>query len=151
MLNLPEIKSDADFEKILKESFTRPVLLFKYSPVCPISHYAERQLGAFLQKSPPGAPGAGSASASAPAAASGSSAAPGVASVPAADFSAYAVDVIGSRPVSRAIADKTGVVHQSPQALLFKDGRPIWHESHGELHQEIFAQALAAAGATSDA
>lgn len=41
-----------DFEKILEESRTKSVVLFKYSPICHMSTEAEYQLNEFL-KSPP--------------------------------------------------------------------------------------------------
>lgn len=43
------------------------------------------------------------------------------------------VDVIADRPVARGLAERCGVVHQSPQAILFENGRPIWHGSHGAI------------------
>lgn len=40
------------------------------------------------------------------------------------------VDVIADRPVARGIADRCGVRHESPQAILFELGKPAWHASH---------------------
>lgn len=40
------------------------------------------------------------------------------------------VNVISDRPVSRYIAEKTGVRHQSPQILLIKEGEVVWSDSH---------------------
>lgn len=34
------------------------------------------------------------------------------------------------RPVSDAIAEKTGHRHQSPQAFVIKDGKAIYHATH---------------------
>jgi bacillithiol system protein YtxJ len=42
----------------------------------------------------------------------------------------YFVDVIAERPLSQLIAAKTGVRHESPQALLVKDGKVIYSDSH---------------------
>jgi bacillithiol system protein YtxJ len=53
------------------------------------------------------------------------------------------VDVIADRPVARGIAERCGVAHASPQAILFVQGRPVWHASHGA----ITAGALEAAWA----
>lgn len=53
------------------------------------------------------------------------------------------VDVIGDRPVARGIAERCSVRHQSPQAILFEQGQPVWHASH----DAITADALAAAWA----
>jgi len=47
--------------------------------------------------------------------------------------------VVADRPVARGIAERCGVRHESPQAILFEAGRPVWHASHdaitlGALH-----------------
>ncbi len=42
----------------------------------------------------------------------------------------YYLDVIQYRELSRIIADKSAVAHQSPQMLLFKDGKCIYDSSH---------------------
>lgn len=34
------------------------------------------------------------------------------------------------RPISNALAEKTGQVHQSPQAFVIKDGKTIYHATH---------------------
>jgi bacillithiol system protein YtxJ len=46
------------------------------------------------------------------------------------DIKTYLVDVIAERPISQLIALKTGIIHESPQAILFKDGKPVYAESH---------------------
>ncbi|MGI8640018.1 MAG: bacillithiol system redox-active protein YtxJ [Pyrinomonadaceae bacterium] len=35
-----------------------------------------------------------------------------------------------SRNVSSALADKTSIRHESPQAIVIKDGKPVYHASH---------------------
>lgn len=40
------------------------------------------------------------------------------------------VRVIEERPVSLAFAERVGAKHASPQAVLVKDGKAIWHDSH---------------------
>lgn len=40
------------------------------------------------------------------------------------------VDVVGDRPTSQGIARLAAVQHESPQAILFEGGRPVWHTSH---------------------
>ncbi len=49
------------------------------------------------------------------------------------------VDVIADRAVARGIAERTGVRHESPQAILFELGAATWSASHeaitrGSLH-----------------
>ena len=53
----------------------------------------------------------------------------------------YLVDVITQRPLSRAIAAHLGIRHESPQAILFREGRVTWHASH----DDVTVAALAAA------
>ena len=57
-----------------------------------------------------------------------------------ADF--WRVLVIEDRPVSMYVADETGVRHQSPQAILFYRGKPVWDESHYRITEEDMEVAL---------
>ena len=52
----------------------------------------------------------------------------------------YLIDVIGQRPLSREIAVRLGVQHESPQTILIRGGAVRWHASH----YEVTAEALAA-------
>ena len=54
----------------------------------------------------------------------------------------YLVDVIRSRPLSRAIATRTGVTHESPQALVLRNGLVVWHGSHDEVTAEALRRAV---------
>ncbi len=47
-----------------------------------------------------------------------------------ADADINLVVVQKARNVSTAIADKTGVRHETPQAIVLKNGKPIYHASH---------------------
>lgn len=40
------------------------------------------------------------------------------------------VRVIEERPVSLEFANRVGAKHASPQAVLVKDGKAVWHDSH---------------------
>ena len=42
----------------------------------------------------------------------------------------YVVDVHAQRPLSLFIAAHFGIRHESPQAILVCEGRPVWHGSH---------------------
>jgi len=59
------------------------------------------------------------------------------------DVPVYLVDVVRSRPLSRYIADRIGVVHASPQAIILRGGVPAWHGSHFDLSAELIARRLA--------
>jgi bacillithiol system protein YtxJ len=54
-----------------------------------------------------------------------------------------AVLVIENRGLSNAIAERFGVRHESPQALLIKDGRVVWHASHWSITSDSLTEALA--------
>jgi len=62
-------------------------------------------------------------------------------STPAADL--FMVRVQGARDVSRAIADRLGIRHESPQVLLVSGGRVLWHASHFRVTARSIAAALA--------
>jgi len=51
------------------------------------------------------------------------------------------LDVIEQRPDSLAIAESTGVAHESPQALWIEDGDVAWHASHGAITRASLAEA----------
>ncbi|MBP1602592.1 MAG: hypothetical protein H6Q06_2743 [Acidobacteria bacterium] len=42
----------------------------------------------------------------------------------------FLVDVIDDRAISTEIARITSVRHESPQVLILKEGRVVWHASH---------------------
>jgi bacillithiol system protein YtxJ len=55
-----------------------------------------------------------------------------------------AVLVIENRNLSDTIAKRFGVRHESPQALLIKDGRVLWHASHWSITSDSLSGALVA-------
>ncbi|RPI19544.1 MAG: bacillithiol system redox-active protein YtxJ [Acidobacteria bacterium] len=46
------------------------------------------------------------------------------------DIPVYLVDVIRDRLISRALATRTGVRHESPQTIVLRRGAVAWHGSH---------------------
>jgi bacillithiol system protein YtxJ len=84
-------------------------LLFKHSPICPVSARAQSEYERWKAEQP--------------------------------DAPALFVDVIADRATARGISERTGVRHESPQAILFENGQATWHASHGS----ITAAALRAA------
>jgi bacillithiol system protein YtxJ len=54
----------------------------------------------------------------------------------------HRVLVIEDRPVSRHVAQETGVRHQSPQAILLHQGKPTWDASHYSITEEGMMAAL---------
>lgn len=53
------------------------------------------------------------------------------------------VDVIVDREVARGLAASCGVRHESPQAILFEQGRAVWHASHGAITRDTLHAAWA--------
>ncbi|MFZ5815925.1 MAG: bacillithiol system redox-active protein YtxJ [Bacillota bacterium] len=111
MADVKQLRTMEDLTAVLAESARQPVLIYKHSTACAVSSRAYREWQAFLTS-------------------------------PEADRVRHAwVRVIEERPVSLALSQRVGVAHQSPQALLIKEGRALWHASH----REITADALRAA------
>ena len=105
-----DIQQDDDLERLLEQSKSDPVLIFKHSTQCPISTQAYEEFTDFAE----GERG----------------------------LACGAVLVIENRRVSNVIAERFGVPHESPQALLIKDGRVIWHASHWSITSDSLAEAL---------
>ena len=52
------------------------------------------------------------------------------------------VDVQSARDVSGEIATITAVEHQSPQVIILRNGKPVWHKSHWSITKEAVEKAL---------
>lgn len=102
------------FEDALQESHSRQVLVFKHSATCPISSEAHEQWMSVVND-PETTP---------------------------APIHTYLI-VQEDRPVSNEIAERLGVRHESPQAILLHHGQPVWHTSHLAITRSALQQALA--------
>jgi bacillithiol system protein YtxJ len=102
-------------ETLRRASREHPVLVFKKSPICPVSHRAEAELERWLESL---------AESSA--------------------LSVARVDVIAQRELARGLTSELGIDHESPQALWFEGGELTWHGSHGSLTRARFGEQLAA-------
>ena len=88
------------------------VVVFKKSPICPVSTRAEYEFKKWLDR------------------------------LDADDTTRIAwIDVIAEKPLARGLTAALGIEHQSPQALWFSNGELSWHDSHGALTQGRFASA----------
>src|SRR3954454_1815996 len=88
-----------ELEAAIAESSEKPVLLFKHSRTCGVSHEALEALRAPVE----------------------------AAQVPA----AYTVITVQShRQLANEAGARLGVRHESPQAILLRNGRPVWSASH---------------------
>jgi len=113
--DLTSLEHVDELHRLIEESQSRPVLLFKHSYTCGTSMEALDELVAHLNDRGPER------------------------SAPHDDRSAphesrppqYAmVTVQTHRAVSNAVAQRLGVRHETPQALLIREGRVVWSASH---------------------
>ena len=58
----------------------------------------------------------------------------------------YRVDVVFGRPVSAYLAQRTGIAHHSPQAILLRGGEPAWSASHMGITADALEDGLGAGG-----
>ncbi len=56
--------------------------------------------------------------------------------------SVHLVDVLTQRELSRRIATRTGIRHESPQVILLRRGSPTWNASHYAITAEAVASHL---------
>ena len=47
-----------------------------------------------------------------------------------------------SRDVSREVEQRTGVRHETPQALVIRNGRAVWNASHFDITSDVVEQAV---------
>ncbi|RPI27208.1 MAG: bacillithiol system redox-active protein YtxJ [Acidobacteria bacterium] len=60
------------------------------------------------------------------------------------DIPVYLVDVIHNPAVSRSVAERTGIRHESPQTIVLRSGSVIWHASHYDVTKAAIRENLAA-------
>lgn len=112
MPDLKRIVSKEDLLTVLEQSAEHPVLLFKHSTRCPISAGAHREVEAYLSQTPN-------------------------------EQVTYGlIYVVEDREVSNTAADKLGVKHESPQAILVKNGKAVWHTSHSRITADALHEVL---------
>ena len=123
--DLVPVQEIDELDKLLSESEQRPLLLFKHSYTCGISAEALDELLAHLDSA--------SAKALADKRDQGASA-------------RYAlVTVQTHREVSNAVAKRLGVRHETPQALVVRDGQVVWAASHFRVTANAMLEAIKAA------
>src|SRR5215510_14171595 len=52
------------------------------------------------------------------------------------------LEVQSAREVSRELADLTGIRHETPQVIVFKDGKAVWSASHYDVNAGAVLKAL---------
>jgi bacillithiol system protein YtxJ len=50
--------------------------------------------------------------------------------------------VVEARKASNRVAEMTGIQHESPQLLLFKDGKAVYDRDNWDITPESISQAL---------
>ncbi|MFN3403784.1 MAG: bacillithiol system redox-active protein YtxJ [Cytophagaceae bacterium] len=103
-----KIVEEKELDKIIEESKSHPVLIFKHSTRCSVSSTAlsrlERSWVSEEMK----------------------------------NVSPYFLDLLSYRNISNLISETFKINHESPQALLIKDGNVVYHASHlGISYSEI--------------
>lgn len=58
------------------------------------------------------------------------------------DADVYLVVVQHARDISNAVAEKTGVRHESPQAIVIRDGKTVYHASHYDVNVKDVEESL---------
>ncbi|EOS57970.1 MULTISPECIES: bacillithiol system redox-active protein YtxJ [Paenibacillus] len=106
------IQSIQELNDALERSASQPLLLFKHSTRCPISAGAHMEAEAYLN------------------------------GTPREDVTYGLIYVIENRDVSNEAAERLGVKHESPQAILIKDGQAAWHTSHSKITKSTLEEIL---------
>lgn len=47
-----------------------------------------------------------------------------------------------ARELSKRVAEQTGIPHESPQAIILRNGQAVWSASHFDITAEAVAQAV---------
>lgn len=104
-----------ELDRLLTESTRQPLLLFKHSYSCGISAEALDELVDHLNSERK-------------------------------ESVRYAMITVQThRDVSNAVASKLGVRHETPQALMIRDGRVVWAASHFRVTAKAVGAAITAA------
>jgi len=112
MLIWTPLIDSTQLDEIHQKSMICPVLIFKHSTRCSISHTAldrfERNWQSDLSPS----------------------------------VQTFLLDLISYREISNQITDTYSVYHESPQVLLIHEGQVIYHESHFGIRFEAFRKEI---------
>jgi bacillithiol system protein YtxJ len=112
MAAIQRIESIPQLDVILERSKERPVWIFKHSLTCPISSRAWAEFQSFAAGCPEG------------------------------DGVYVLIEVQNARPLSNAVAERTGIRHQSPQAILLRNTVVAWHASHYSIEVAALVRAF---------
>ncbi|VXB39119.1 MULTISPECIES: bacillithiol system redox-active protein YtxJ [Chryseobacterium] len=97
------IKSEEDLEKAIKRSYENRVAIFKHSTSCFISKTVLKNFEKEIENSDEQ------------------------------NVSFYFLDLLAFRPISNKIAEDFGIRHESPQLIVFENGKAINNASHQDI------------------
>src|SRR5438128_2336282 len=110
--DLIELRKVSELEDALAGSADRPQLIFKHSLTCPISARAYAELERHL------------------------------AEAASTEVDYRLIIVQHAREVSNSAAERLDVQHESPQAILVRNGHAVWHASHFGITNASLSEAV---------
>ena len=100
-----KIDNKETLDKLITDSQTTPIVIFKHSTSCGISSAAYREMEKL-------------------------------------EAPVNLLEVQSARDVSREVADRTGIRHETPQVIVLKDGKAVWDASHFDVKAGAVRKAL---------
>lgn len=104
-----KIDNKETLDKLITDSRTTPIVIFKHSTSCGISSAAYREMEKL-------------------------------------EAPVNLLEVQSARDVSREVADRTGIRHETPQVIVLKDGKAVWDASHFDVKAGAVREALESNG-----
>ena len=111
-MDMKTIASEQELGELVEASHERPVVLFKHSNSCPISAGAYGEMRRLLDERPED------------------------------DFDFAMVVVQTARALSDEVERRFGVRHETPQAIVLRNGRAVWNASHYRISREDVTKAM---------
>lgn len=102
-MNWTQLNNEDGLGEVKERSTSQPVIIFKHSTRCPVSHMAL----SWFERSWKDEEMQG--------------------------ITPYYLDLVSFRNISNQIAQEFEVQHESPQLLLIKDGKCTYHRSHSSI------------------
>lgn len=108
-----DLESIDEYREALRHSFDKPILFFKHSTTCFISKAVKKNLEKQINESEDKD-----------------------------KIDLYYLDLLHFRPISNLMANDLNVTHQSPQAILIKNGEVKYNASHDNINFQNIIKAL---------
>lgn len=111
MIKWNKLTSPEQIESVIEESNSHPVLIFKHSTSCSISAASLDRIERKWDESEMK------------------------------DWKPYYLDLLANRSTSHAVANELGIEHQSPQAIVLFQGKPVYEASHFSISYDAIKSA----------